>query len=499
MLQSCTIILVTLLLLQDAGPSSTVEDIYRNAIKAVEAQQPQVAAQHLRDIVENHANSKYARVAVVYLAEQQIVSGDARSAVELLMSWASETVSTAPTNSETIIDGAQSESDTSHAATSAANHVERVRKLLVTALARLTQEELQSVFQQISDESEIGDHNPSLVSANIPVLRELARRAVQDGRTDQALDWLTAMRGHLSEHEQELCEFQLPMAILRQSPTPSTIERLLNAIDQSQALTSSQRVSLSLAVAEAYRIVNDRKSALSVLNRLAADLTGESLSGSTKTATIAVGRVDESTAVPALLPNPELHDWRTAVDLKRAELLMEDGKFRDTITLLQAAIAEHPSFALRNELKFLLVRALIAEIEFERAATELNSILTENQSASEPRARALWLLAEIELMKRETDSAIRYYQQVIALENFPQWHARCLLQLGKCMELSAKPLEAIKLYQQVLDKFADSDVSELARQRLLQLQSQAPQAKSIRLNNPQLKQQSKQGQANQLR
>ena len=144
---------------------------------------------------------------------------------------------------------------------------QRMDQLLATALFRLSEEELNSFFDEVSQRS-----NGTLTKIESKTIRELARRAIQGGRYGRAIELLDQIGPAVTSQEKDLRDFHLPMAILRQSPEPDEIEQIRQRIGRSNEMSSADTfdiaryTGLNLAVAEAYRQLNDTGNALAELD-----------------------------------------------------------------------------------------------------------------------------------------------------------------------------------------------------------------------------------------
>ena len=85
---------------------------------------------------------------------------------------------------------------------------------------------------------------------------------------------------------------------------------------------------------------------------------------------------------------------------------------------------------------------------------------------TETAAMAQWMIGETFFHQKKMTDAIRAYHRVEALYEYPVWQALSLLQAGKCHERLQQPVEARRLYAQVLREFADTPAARDAAKRL---------------------------------
>jgi TolA-binding protein len=144
--------------------------------------------------------------------------------------------------------------------------------------------------------------------------------------------------------------------------------------------------------------------------------------------------------------------WQT--DLARIDELIKD--FPDT-TYLAEALYER-GWALQN-----LGR-------WEEAAAEYQKVLA--KSTAEPAARAQFMIGEIQFQQKKYADAVTSFYLVLYNYPYPQWQADAAFESGKCFEALHKRSQAIKLYQELVDKFPQSDKVAAAKSRIEALQKE---------------------------
>jgi TolA-binding protein len=137
--------------------------------------------------------------------------------------------------------------------------------------------------------------------------------------------------------------------------------------------------------------------------------------------------------------------------------------------LVDQCLKGYSSYPDLAQFRFLAARCLIAEIEFEAAKEQLQKIVDGATNKPAQNAQAFWMLGEVNFLQRDYAAAIQQYQRAMQIGEQPTWHARALIQMAKCYELQAAPLDALAAYQAVVNNYPHSDVAENARIRLEQL------------------------------
>jgi TolA-binding protein len=91
------------------------------------------------------------------------------------------------------------------------------------------------------------------------------------------------------------------------------------------------------------------------------------------------------------------------------------------------------------------------------------------KSDGEVAARARFMIGEIYFERKDHKEALRHFIKVVSGYAYPQWQAAAHYETGRCFEVLGKVGQAKQSYQEVVDKFPDSDKVTLARSRLAAL------------------------------
>ena len=81
-------------------------------------------------------------------------------------------------------------------------------------------------------------------------------------------------------------------------------------------------------------------------------------------------------------------------------------------------------------------------------------------------ARARFMIGEIYFEKKNHAEAIKNFFKAAYGYGYPQWQANSQYEAGRCFEVLGKKDQARKSYQEVVEKFPESDKASLAKQRL---------------------------------
>jgi TolA-binding protein len=141
-------------------------------------------------------------------------------------------------------------------------------------------------------------------------------------------------------------------------------------------------------------------------------------------------------------------------DLARIDELIKD--FPDTSYLAEAQYER--GWALQN-----LGR-------LDEAAAEYQKVL--KSSTAEPAARAQFMIGEIQFQQKKYADAVTSFYLVTYNYPYPQWQADAAFESGKCFEALHKRSQAIKRYQELVDKFPKSDKVAAAKSRIEELKKE---------------------------
>jgi TolA-binding protein len=81
-------------------------------------------------------------------------------------------------------------------------------------------------------------------------------------------------------------------------------------------------------------------------------------------------------------------------------------------------------------------------------------------------ARAQFMIGEIFFQRKKHADAIKTFYKVIYGYSYPQWQANATFEAARCFEVLKKKDQAVKLYEELLEKYPKSDKASPARQRL---------------------------------
>ncbi len=143
--------------------------------------------------------------------------------------------------------------------------------------------------------------------------------------------------------------------------------------------------------------------------------------------------------------------------------------WQKALGLLDRLVKESPDTAYLPEALYERGWALQNLGRFEEAMGEYQQVLA--KSKAESAARAQFMIGEIQFQQKKYAAAVQSFYLVLYGYPFPQWQADAAFEAAKCFEaLPNKKSQAIKQYQELIEKFPQSDKVTAAKSRIEALQ-----------------------------
>lgn len=176
------------------------------------------------------------------------------------------------------------------------------------------------------------------------------------------------------------------------------------------------------------------------------------------------GKFAESLPVYAQVKNPAGKDFAVLTLLHAAQAEARLKQWPKSLALLEQAAKAHPQSEYLPEV---LYEQAWAKQNLGQAAEALP--LYEEVTAKTDRevaARARFMIGEIYFEQKNHAEAIKNFFKTAYAYSYPEWQANAHYEAGRCFEVLGKKDQALKSYQEIIDKFAQSDKAALAKQRL---------------------------------
>jgi len=152
-----------------------------------------------------------------------------------------------------------------------------------------------------------------------------------------------------------------------------------------------------------------------------------------------------------------LHAGQAAAQLKQWD---EAGK------LLESLGVRHPDSAYLPEAWYELGWVRQSQDRPDEALPLYEKAAASNREVG---ARARFMMGEIYFAKKDHKEAVRQFFKAAYGYNAPRWQADATFEAARCFEVLENVAQAKKSYQELLEKFPDSDKAAAAKQRLEKL------------------------------
>jgi cellulose synthase operon protein C len=163
-----------------------------------------------------------------------------------------------------------------------------------------------------------------------------------------------------------------------------------------------------------------------------------------------------------------------AVDTLALAMLRADQEnqrkegWKKGLALLDRLLKEAPDTAYLPEVLYERGWALQNLGRLDDAMGEYQQVLA--KSSAEPAARAQFMIGQIQFQQKKHAEAVKSFYLVLYGYAYPQWQADAAFEAAKCYEALHKKSQAVKTYQELIEKFPQSDKVGAAKSRLEALQ-----------------------------
>lgn len=172
-------------------------------------------------------------------------------------------------------------------------------------------------------------------------------------------------------------------------------------------------------------------------------------------------------ANPAETATPDA-EWFPQVLILLAEARLQQKKYDDVEEIIGRYLAQFPKSPLKYKADEILGRALKNQAKFDAAREAFTRVVESETGRRTPTAaKSQFLIAETWLTQKKYSEAHREYFRVYTLYDFPEWQAPALFQAARCDEARNRWKEAVRLYEDLLREFPNSEFTEQAKERLV--------------------------------
>ncbi len=175
----------------------------------------------------------------------------------------------------------------------------------------------------------------------------------------------------------------------------------------------------------------------------------------------------EALAAYNLAKNPTGKDFAVLKLLRAGQAAAQLGQWKASADILARAAKEFPQSSHLPEILYEQGWANQKLGKLEDARQLYQQVIA--AGSSELAARAQYMIGAIEFEQQRHEDAIKSYFKVIYGYSFPIWQAEAMYEAARCFEILGKHSQAIKQYEELIEKYPDSDKTPLAKQRLKEL------------------------------
>jgi len=155
--------------------------------------------------------------------------------------------------------------------------------------------------------------------------------------------------------------------------------------------------------------------------------------------------------------------------LRQAECEALTNKWEESRRTCTEFLKLFPNSPLAPQVTFTMGWALENRKEFPQAIEQYRKVIARNKN-DVISARAQFQIGECLFVSNKLDEAITELIRVETKYSFPEWSAKALLELGRIREVQKDEDEAIKRYNEVIERFPKSAAATVAKSLLRKLQ-----------------------------
>ncbi|MGA2254069.1 MAG: tetratricopeptide repeat protein [Thermoguttaceae bacterium] len=138
--------------------------------------------------------------------------------------------------------------------------------------------------------------------------------------------------------------------------------------------------------------------------------------------------------------------------------------WQKALGLLDRLVKENPDTPYLPEVLYERGWALQNLGRFEEAMGGYQQVLA--KSNAEPAARSQFMIGQIQFQQKKHAEAVKSFYLVLYGYSYAQWQADAAFEAAKCFEALHKKSQAIKQYQELIEKFPQSDKVTAAKSRI---------------------------------
>jgi len=187
-----------------------------------------------------------------------------------------------------------------------------------------------------------------------------------------------------------------------------------------------------------------------------------------ETARQMLSQVREALIAPT--PENDGFEWSEGAWLLLAEAELQLRNYPEVDRLAEEFTTRFPMSKVVYQLDYILGRRFSRAAEFEKAREAFQRVVDSSEGArTQTAAQAQFEIAESFLKQQDHTSAIREYYKVALGYDVPDIQSAAYFQAGQCEEVLDKVDSALKTYEELIQKFPESEFAAKARERVAAL------------------------------
>jgi TolA-binding protein len=175
-------------------------------------------------------------------------------------------------------------------------------------------------------------------------------------------------------------------------------------------------------------------------------------------------KFEQALAAYEEVKNPSSDDFGALSLLHAGQAAAQLKQWKKSLELLTRCARRFPDSVYLPEVLYEQGYARQNLGQLDEAAGLYRSVIAKTNR--EVAARAQFMIGEIFFQRKKHADAIKTFYKVIYGYSYPQWQANATFEAARCFEVLKKKDQAVKLYEELLEKYPKSDKASPARQRL---------------------------------
>jgi len=175
----------------------------------------------------------------------------------------------------------------------------------------------------------------------------------------------------------------------------------------------------------------------------------------------------EALAVYGQVKSPSSKDFEILTLLHAGQAAGQLKQWEKSVELLDSCVKKFPDTDYMPEIRYERGWAKQNLGKPDEALADYQQVIAKTDR--EVAARAQFMIGEIQFEQKNHKEAVASFFKVSYGYSYPQWQAEAAYEAGRCFEVLGKKDQALKQYQELLDKFPQSDKTPLAKKRIDEL------------------------------